>query len=194
MNNSNLAKPKNPDLIQSYINALTNLVSMDRAKYAAKQSEQDLMQGLGSLGVSNGIYLTSDDIPAEFGDKVVRDSVNAHLVKIQSEQISQATIAEVSRAELEANKLYIGKKIQITIDDRESDVVDAVYLDSNSSNYRVSKYNAKKIKGTIEEISFKNNLLVIKPTLAARLIVPSRVFIHVYVINLDLMKPNISIG
>lgn len=182
-----------PDLLQSYINALANLISMERAKIAAKQSEEVVMQNLSGLGTSNGVFVTGNDIPPELGEKVVKDSVSAHLTKIQSEQITQATLSEVAYSEAQLKKQYLGKKVIINIVDPKLDVVDAVYLDKNSPNYRISKYNAKSIKGTIEDISFEHNLLVIKPSYSARLLVPNRVLIHVYVINIESMTPNITI-
>jgi hypothetical protein len=181
------------ELIQSYINALTNLVSMEQAKYAAEVSEQTILQGLNSIEKNNGLYLTPDDISTDIGERVVKDSVNAHLTKVQSEQIIDAVQNEVTRLEDETKKIYIGKKVTITIQNPKSDIVDAVMLDKITNEYRISKYNAKKIKGTIENISFHDNLLVIKPTLTARFIVPNRILIHIYVINLETMTPNIKI-
>jgi hypothetical protein len=166
---------------------------MEQAKYAAEISEQTILQGLNNLEKNNGLYLTPDDISSDIGERVVKDSVNAHLAKVQSNQIVQAAQNEVTRLEDETKKIYIGKKVTITVLDPKSDVVDAVMLDKKTNEYRISKYNAKKIKGTIENVSFHDNLLVIKPTLTAQFIVPNRILIHIYVINLEAMTPDIKI-
>ena len=188
-----IVKLDNSDLIQCYINALTNLVSMERAKYAADVSEQTVLNELSNLNRSNGIYVRADDISEEAGQRVLKESVNAHLTKVQSEQIVSAAQAEVARLEEETKKKFVGKKVQISVRDKNLDVVDQVLVDKNTGQYRVSKFTAKSIKGTIENISFADNLLVLKPTLKSRMIVPNRLLVHVYVINLEDMTPNIVI-
>jgi hypothetical protein len=182
-----------PELIQSYINAITNLVSVERAKYAADASEQAIMQELGNLDRNNGLYVTSRDITPEIGEKVIKESVNAHLTKIQSEQIIQAASEEVARLEYEIKKVFVGKRVTVIVNSHNLDVVDQIMLDKHSNQYRVSKYTARKIKGTIENISFKDNLLSIKPTFKARMIVPNRILVNVYVLDIQNMTPNISI-
>jgi hypothetical protein len=187
---------KNADinqLIQSYINALTNIVSMERAKYAANVSEQTVLNELNNLDKSNGLYVRADDISQEIGQRVLKESVNAHLTKVQSEQIVSTAQAEVTRLEEETKKEFLGKKVQISIKDKKLDVVDQVLIDKSSGQYRVSKFTAKSIKGTIENISYADNLLVIKPAIISRMIVPNRVLVHVYVINLENMTPNILV-
>lgn len=186
--------PKNEEeLIQAFVGGLSNLIAVERAKYVARKTEEGVVQGLNSIYAHNGIFVTPEDITEELGEQMVKDSVNAHLTKVQSEQISQVTKQEISNLESQVKQKYIGTKIKITVNNPKSDVVDAVLIDSRTSEYRVTRYNAKNIKGTIEDISFENNLLVIKPTLTARLIVPNRIQIHVYVIDLETMVPNIKI-
>jgi hypothetical protein len=182
----------NNELVQCYINALINLVAMERAKFAANQSEETVMSNLNSLGASNGIYITPADIPQNIADRVVGASVNAHLTKLQSEQIAKATKSEVAYSETETKNKYINKKVTITRLIKNNDSIEAVLVDK-LGNYRVSNYTGNKITGTITDISFEKNVIVIKPTKLSRLITPNRIQFHAYVINLDTMQPNINI-
>lgn len=181
------------ELLQNYVSALTNLVSIERAKYAADASEQVILRELSSLNRNNGVYVTPGDITQEAGDRIIKESVSAHLTKVQSEQIVQAASDEVERLEGETKKKFLGRKITVLVNDANLDIVDQVLINKKTNDYRVSKYTAKKIKGTIENISFKDNLLVIKPTFSARLIVPNRILVNIYVINLEDMTANISV-
>lgn len=189
----NINKPDFSELLQDYVSALTNLVSIERAKYAADASEEVILRELNSLNRNNGVYVTPGDITPEAGDRILKESVSAHLTKVQSEQVVSAAEQEVTRLESEAKKQFLGKKVTVLVNDPKLNVVDQVLIDKNTNNYRVSKFTAKKIKGTIEKISFRDNLLVLKPTFKARVIVPNRVLVHVYVVNIEDMAPNITI-
>jgi hypothetical protein len=192
--NSNISK-LNPgsELIQRYIDALTNLITMERAKITASRTESDLLEHLDSLGTQNGVYLTPEEIPAVQGESLLKESFNAHLTKVQSEQIAQKSKAEVARLNEQTKKEFIGKKIIVDVIYNDSNPIDGVYINKQTGQYRVSKFKTKRIKGTVLDIIFENNLLVIKPNLTARTLTPNRIFIHVYVINLDNMSPNVSI-
>ncbi len=186
-------QPKGSDLIQKYINALTTLITTERAKIAAEQTENRFLGQMESLGARNGVYLTPDEIPAEQGEHLLKESFNAHLTKVQSEQIISKSESEVARLQEQARKEYIDKRVTIEVLENGSKPLDAVYLDKRSGQYRISEYTAKKFKGTIQDISFENNLLVIKPSLAARTLTPNRVFIQVYVLDLETMTPNVAV-
>lgn len=181
------------NLVQLFVNSLTNLTSMYKAKHIAESKETDLYSSLNSINPNNGVFISSEDISPDISDQFVKQSVDAHLSKVQSEQISHATLNEIKFLESETKYTYIGRRVIIKILDKNSDVVDAVMFDKSTNQYRVSKYNSKIIKGKIQDISFENNLLIIKPSFIARSIVPNRVFIHIYVLNLEEMKPSISI-
>jgi hypothetical protein len=181
------------ELIQSYINALANLVAMERAKNVAIESEAGVLSNLSNLGASNGVFTTPDDIPQNMAENVVKASVNAHLTRVQSQQIAQAAHYEITQSEANIKNTYLSKKIMVQLKDKNADIVDAVLVDNQTGEYRVTKYNATKIKGTIQDVSLENNLLVIKPTKMASLITPNRIFIHVYVIDMQTMTPNISL-
>jgi hypothetical protein len=193
--NNNISKIQHgSELINRYIDALTNLITMERAKITAARTEIDFMQHMGNLGTTNGIYLTTEQIPVSQGELLLKESFNAHLTKVQSEQIAQKSQAEVSRLNELTKKEYIGKKITIDIINKNSKPFDGVYLNKNTGQFRISEYTAKRIKGTIYDVVFGNNLLVVKPNITSRVITPNRVFVHVYVLDLETMNPNVGIS
>jgi hypothetical protein len=186
-------RPYQSELVQNFLSAIGNLVSVERAKIIASQTEQQVIEGLDAIQTSNGLYLTPQDIPQSVAGRVVHDSVNAHLTKVQSEQLAQVALSEVSRLELETKQKFLHKKVIITVNKDCKDAVDAVLDDKNTGEIRVTPYNGKKIKGTIEDLSFENNVIIIKPTLTAKFITPNRHFFHVYVINTQTMTANIHL-
>jgi hypothetical protein len=181
-------------LTQIYLDAVTNYIMMLRATNLANQTEQQAVDNLRNLNVSNGAYITANDIPREVGNKFAVDSANAQLSKIQAEQITESTKQVIGQQEEEAKKNFIGRKVIVKKIDPKADVFDAVLLDKKSGQYRVSKYNTKSTKGKIVDINLAKNLLVIKPTYTARLINPNRVFINTYVIDTNNMKMAVEIN
>lgn len=193
-NDKNLTKPSYP-LVQLYIDALTNIITSMRAKNAANLSEEELLQNLRSLGTRNGVYMTPDQIPQDQVDGFVKESVNAHLTKVQSQQLEQTTSGIVSQSEQEAKTKYVGRKVVVTKINTKSDVFDAVYADQQyQGGFRISKYTGKQVKGKIRDIVFDKNLLVVEPSFLAKKLTPNRLFIHAYVVNLDDMTPDVTIS
>ncbi len=190
----NISKqPQGSELIQRYISALTNLITMEKAKSIAEQKESQFLEQINSLGARNGVYLTSEEIPSNQGETLLKESFNAHLTKVQSEQIINKTEMEVQHLLQTTKQEYVGKKISIEVVNHISNPIDAVYLDKKMNQYRVSEYKVKKLKGTIQDISFDNNLLVIAPTYSAKLLTPNRTLIYVYVVDIQTMNANITI-
>jgi hypothetical protein len=193
MNNVDTTELSKNGLIDSYIDAIRNILTMQNATYIAENYEKNVVNDLNNLGARNGVYITKEDIPNDRGEQFVKDSVNAHLSKIQSEQIKNATNIEIDRIKSLALQNYKGKKITINKIDPKLDVFDAVYIDSQTGNYRVSKFTSKSVKGTVEDINYNNNLLVIKPSYLYRKLVPNRILIHVYVLDIDTLQPNVLV-
>jgi hypothetical protein len=192
MKTSEVSTVNNP-LSQLFLDSVTSIVMMQRAKLVAENSEAESINNLANLSAGNGAYITTNDMPKEVGEKFVKDSANAHLSKIQSEQISGATNSMIEQNELEAKKKYIGKKIYVSRIDAGTDVFDAVLVDKNTGQYRVSKYNGQNVRGKIKDISLANNLIVIKPTLSARILTPNRLAINAYVVDPVELKLSVDI-
>ena len=192
MKTSEVSTVNNP-LSQLFLDSVTSIVMMQRAKLVAEKSEAESISNLANLSAGNGAYITTNDIPKEVGEKFVKDSANAHLSKIQSEQISGATNSLIEQNETEAKKKYIGKNIYVSRIDTGADVFDAVLVDKNTGQYRVSKYNGKNVRGKIKDISLANNLIVIKPTLSARILTPNRLAINAYVVDPVELKLSVNI-
>lgn len=193
MNDKLTTNNSSDGLLQSYINAISNIVTMQTANFLAEDYEKEIVNNLGSLNTRNGVFITTSDIPDGRAEKFVKDSVNAHLAKVQSNQIKSVTVQEIERLKTDTLRRFKGKKINIIKINSKSDIFDAVYLDSETGGYRISKYTAKSIKGTVEDISYEDNLLVIKPSYFSRILAPNRILIHVYVLDIQTMEPNINV-
>lgn len=180
-------------LVADFQSAFANLVTMETAKYAAEQSEQATMQTLQTAGANNGIYVTPHDIPANAQEVLVRSSLDAHIKKVQAQQIASYTAAQISQLEIDDIAKYQGKKVQITVRDLEIGAVESYWYDQKTGQESRGVIKAKTIKGTIEELSFKKNLLVIKPLLASRILLSARKYFLVSVINPETLAPLISI-
>jgi len=192
MKNRN-SSPTATELIQAYVSGVGNIITMNRAKISADQTEAKLYDRLGNLGASNGVYITSSDIPLEAGEQFVKDSVNAHLSKIQAQQISNATIDEVATLEQATKKRFIGRKVTISRPSKNIDVIDAVMVDSKTGEYRTSKSTAKKVSGYIQDVSFENNLLILKPTFIASKLTPNRLAYQIYMLEIPTLSANVAI-
>ena len=171
-------------LISDFISAMTNLSTAETAKYVAQRTEQETMEALRSIGANtNPVFLTPADIDPAAQQHIARASLDAHLQKAQSEQISAFTDQQVGRMEADDRANYRGKKVQVTIIDRDFKPVESVWEDKRTGQVRTGIIKKGSIKGSIEEIDFRGNRLIIKPSLSGRLLVPDRKYFFVYPVN-----------
>jgi hypothetical protein len=182
-------------LVSDFISAITNLSTAETAKYVARRTEQETMEALRSVGANtNPVFLTPADIDPQAQAHIARSSLDAHLQKAQSEQISAFTNQQVSQMEASARQTYAGKKVRIAIVDKAFEPIESVWFDKRTGNYRRGVIKKGSIKGSIDEISFGQNRLVIKPSLGGRLLVPDRKFFFVYPVNPETLAPAVKIS
>lgn len=181
-------------LISEFQSAMVNLSTAYMAEAEAQHTEEDIENTLKYAPPSNGVFLRPDDISTAAADRLVKTSVDAHVKKVQAEQIKAYTASQVSQQQMEAEQKYKGRKVQITAVGDSKDVFIPLWLDKNTGGLREGTFKGKAIAGTIEDLALEKNLLVIKPNLMWRTIQPDRKFFLVVVINVHTLNPNIKIG
>lgn len=180
-------------LVSEFQSAMVNLSTAYVAEAEAQHSEVDIENTLKYAMPNNGVFLTPGDITPEAADRLVKTSVDAHLKKVQAEQIKAYAASQVSQQQMDAEQKYKGRKVQITTIGDSKDVFIPLWLDKNTGGLREGTFKGKTIAGTIEELALENNLLVIKPNLMWRTIQPDRKFFLVVVINMQTLTPNVKI-
>jgi hypothetical protein len=178
-------------LVADFLGAMTNLTTAQTAAFVAKQSET---QTLATIEAANPQYVTPRDLTPEAQDRLVRSSLNAHLQKVQAEQLDAMTEQQLQAAEAAAREQYLGKKLTITVLDPEFEPIESYWFDSKTGEERRGILKTKTIKGSIHDLSLRKNVLMIKPTLVARTILPERKFLFVYVINPNTLQPAVSVS
>ncbi len=182
-------------LLSDFQSAIANLVTMETAKYAAEQSEQATMQTLEFVSAqNNSLYLTPRDIPRLSQEALVKSSLDAHIKKIQAQQITTYTLAQITQMETDDKQKYIGKKLRINILDQEIGAVQSYWYDDRTGQSSQGEVKASVIKGTLQDMSFNKNLLIIKPLLSSRLLLSARKYFLVSVINPQTLAPIIDIN
>ena len=181
-------------LLADFVTAMNNLVTAETAKYMAKRSERETVESIKNAATQSQAYSNPNDIAAAVQADLVKSSLNAHLQKAQSEQIHSFTYQQLAEMEIKAKQNYVGRKVRVTITDRSFKPVESYWLDSNSGQYRQGVISSKSVKGIIDEINFSKNLLVLKPTFGASLIVPQRKYFAVYPINPETLQPAVELS
>lgn len=181
-------------LVADFQSALVNMATADTAQFEAKRSEQIAVQAIAdSPHDSNPIFITPRDIPAETQAAVAQASVDAHLKKVQAEQIASFSAAQIAQMEQEDEVKYKGKKVTIDIIDGSSQPVESIWFDNKTGQYQQTIYKKSSCKGTIQEISLTRNVLVLKPSFVSSLILPARKLFAVYVINPQTLSPAVRL-
>ncbi|HUP26176.1 MAG TPA: hypothetical protein VM124_00840 [Candidatus Limnocylindrales bacterium] len=181
-------------LIADFQSAIANLVTAETAKYAAEQSEQATMQTLETVSAqNNGVYVTPRDIPQVSQEALVKSSLDAHIKKVQAEQITSYTAVQISQLEAEDKQKYIGKKMQVIVLDKDIGAIQSYWHDNQTGQSSQGLVKANAIKGVLEDMSFDKNLLIIKPLLASRLLLSARKYFLVSVVNPQTLQPIIDI-
>lgn len=181
-------------LVADFHSALLNLVTMDVAQAEAKRSEANVTEALQyATSARNGVYITPGDIAPNTADYLVQNSLDAHLKKVQAEQIQSFTLDQVEQLQAETVSKYKGRKVRVTRLDDTKGIFVPLWADSQTGELRRGNYNGKTIVGTVEDVSFEQNALVLKPTFSARTLNPGRKYFLVEVISMETLEPAVKI-
>lgn len=180
-------------LVADFQIAVTNLVTMETAKLAADQSEEATMRSLESVTNGQQAYLSPQDIPAASQDSIVRASVDAHIKKVQANEISAYTTAQVTELEKDDRRKYSRHKVRVNVIDPNKQSIQSVWFNNKTGQYNNGVIKSKTIKGIIDDVIFEKNLLILRPTLISRTLLPSRKYYFVSVINTQTMEPAVEL-
>lgn len=181
-------------LVADFHSSLINLVTNEVAQAQAKHSEQNITEALKySSGAVNGVFIQPTDITPAAAEYVMKNSVDAHLKKVQAEQINSYTTEQVTQLETEDISKYKGRKLRITKLDETKDTFVPLFANNHTGQFRHGTFTGKSITGAVEDMSFENNTLVVVPGLTSRTLVPDRKYFLVHVINMDTLVPAVKI-
>lgn len=180
-------------LIEQFRSAMMTLATVDQAKHIAKQSEQETLSSLASLPSQNS-YVTPNDIPTELEAAVAQSSLNAHLQKVQSEQMAVQGSAFVSQMEADVLKTYKGRKVRVSVLEPKLEPVEAYGYDGQSGHYYLTKARPRSFSGVIEDVRLDSNMLVLRPSMLKQLFSGKIAYYIVFAINPQTLQPLIRLS
>lgn len=177
-------------LIADYQTVFVSTATTEAALYEANRSENALISQLESI--SSGTYLNPAAIPGTYQDDVTRASLDAHIKKVQADQLHSMNQSQIAALVEQARSTYRNRKIQVTITAPQKEPVEMVWFDEQHG-YRSSIYKKQRLSGIIEDVLLDRNILLLKPTLSMRLI-NSRLQNYIcYVIDPETLSPMIDV-
>jgi hypothetical protein len=177
---------KGAQLVSYFQSVFLNLANMEVSRQEAHASEQRAVSELQYFGGAN--ILNPRNIPVASSAEIAKSSVDAHIKKVQAEQIEHLSKVQLEAANTEASTQYVGRKVAIRIHDKEFGMVESVWFNPNKG-YSTSQVKTNSIKGRIKEVLLEKNALIVEPTLSARIIDPGRKFFIVYIIDPNTFEP-----
>ncbi len=174
------------DLLEHFKNALILRSTAKYAKEEAERSEQETVQGLDAI--SRGTYLNPSIVPIDLQNQLTRASVDAHIKKVQANQIDESSRQQMTELQENANQKYVGKNVIVTILNKSAKPVESIWLNPNTGQYYNGVLNTKSVTGTIEEIMLEKNALLLKPHFWSRVGAKNRKYFLAYVISPDTLE------
>lgn len=179
-----------PLLVADFKTAVANLTTMHTAQFLAKQSEQAV---LGVIGEAARMVTTPNGQNNVVNQETIQQSLDAHVKKVQAEQIASVALRDTTEHELIDSQQYKGKKVIVTAIHGFDTPFEAAWLNEQTGEYKVNSYRTKSIRGTIDDLSLSKNIIVIKPTFLSLTLTPARKYFLVHVIDIHSLEPAVSI-
>jgi hypothetical protein len=177
-------------IVNDFKNAIIMRSTAEYAKEEAARSENETVKGIDAI--SRGAYLNPGVVPADIQEQITRASVDAHIKKVQANQLSQTSKGQIMEMQINAEKNYKSKNVKITVLMRDEKPIESIWLDPRSNQYYPGILNTKSISGKIEEILLNKNSVMIKPNFLSRVSANNRKFFLVYVINPKNLEPMVK--
>lgn len=182
--------PTGQQLVADFQSVILSLATAQVAAREAKHSEEAVLQQLSD--VSRGLYLNPSALSEVDGNMAAHASLDAHVKKVQAEQLESMSMSQMYSTMAEDRDLYVGRKIRVTNLDKSYKPFDGVWHDSRTG-IRSNALKKVALEGTIEQINFEKNMLVLQPKRTATLFNQSLRKYLVYVINPDTLMPAVTI-
>lgn len=177
-------------LVADYQTAFVSAATVEAAKYEASRSENELVQQLEHI--SAGTYLNPGALAATDQDTLTRASLDAHIKKVQTQQLDTMNAQQLQALVAQDKDLYAGRKVTVTVRTSTEPPIDMVWFDQQNG-YRTSVCKKKSVHGTIEEVLLDRNLLVVKPGWGLKLLNSRLQSYLVYVIDPESLQPMVEL-
>lgn len=179
-------------LVADFTAAITNLSTAETAKYVAEQSELNTMSSIEAA--SQGQYVMPQYISPDDQASLVRSSLDAHIKKVQAEQLTSFTWGQIAQMEADDKQKFCGRKVRVTVLEPASQPIESYWYNNNIGQYTSGYVKSRVVKGIIDDISLSKNMIVLKPTLTSRLVLPGRKYFAVFVINPQTLSPLVDLA
>ncbi len=191
----NIVMPKRPpvigqQLINDFQTAIASIETTQAAQYEAERSENALVEHLRSI--STGYYLQPGALAQDNQDAVTKASLDAHIKKVQAEQIVQLNAEQLADLQFRSKNDFLNRKVRISVTDRKANPIESVWFDS-VTGYRTNATKRRRVLGRIEDILLDRNAIVIKPIGMTKLFNSGLQSFIIYVIDPDTLQPAISV-
>ncbi|HEY4964141.1 MAG TPA: hypothetical protein VIH90_05590 [Candidatus Saccharimonadales bacterium] len=181
-------------LINDFQNTQILIRTIEGADYQAKMSEEEILNKFSAYRRSDQVLVNPNDLPLAQDDNLVKESLNAHLQKVQSEQIKDYGVQTINDLEKNANALYLNKKVRIKVVDKKLSPIHNGWINQRTGQQNFGITKALTVSGRIVEISLTNNYIIIKPLLLRKLVNSSLIDYLIEIIAPDSLQPMVSIA
>lgn len=181
---------KGAQLVSYFQSVFFNFANLEVSRQEASTSEQRAVSELQYFGGAN--VLNPKNIPISSSAEIAKSSVDAHIKKVQAEQIEHLTKVQLQEASDDASAQYVGRKVAVKLHSREYGIVESVWF-NQKKGYTTSEVKTSAIKGRIKEVLLDKNALVLEPTITSRIFDPGRKFYVVYVIDPITFEPRVEL-
>lgn len=167
-------------LVADFQATMVNRATVEMSAVAAQESEDRAVRELQDL--SRGNVLNPSFIPGDSGANLARSSMDAHIKKVQAEQIQQLNQSQLAAMSAEANAKHAGRNVTIDVLDINNSPIESIWYDARRGYYK-GDVRTKQLKGKIKEVWLDRNALLLTPTLLSKTFNPGRKFFIVYIID-----------
>lgn len=178
-------------LVADFQATMVNLAGAEFSAQEARASEKRALQELEYL--SSGTVLNPAYIPAESNQEIARSSIDAHIKKVQSEQIQQLTKAQLVVMSNDDKTQFVDRAVAVRPRTLDPTPIESIWLDKRRG-YTKGSVKTTQLKGTIQDVLLSKNVLLVKPTWSSRFFNPARKLFIVYVIDPTSLQPLVELS
>jgi hypothetical protein len=178
-------------LVADFQTAFVSIATTEAAQYEAERSENDLMDYFASL--QNGTYLNPSVITNSSGFGVAKASVDAHIKKVQAQQLMSMNAQQLQSLIEQDKSNYRGRKVRVTVTSSVYTPITSVWFDARNG-YRHNQTKKQVVAGTIREVLLDKNMLVLQPTRGSRLLNSGLQNYAIYIIDPETFAPMVEIA
>jgi hypothetical protein len=177
-------------LVHDFQSVYIAVATAAAAHHEAEHSEHAVVEYLARA--TSGTFLNPSVIAQESQPSLTKASLDAHVKKVQAEQIQAFSDAQIQQQNAKVQILYRGRKVQINVLTNGSSPIESIWLDKRTG-YRQGVVQRARLTGVIQEIHLDKNLLVVLPTRLPRLVNPNLKQYLVYIIDPLTLTPMVEL-